>query len=110
MQNVLNAPLPAGIYVNDVEKDFPANKSGIKAGYVLYKVNNFQIDQFDDVSVDWGSYKKISLGKFLNRVPLNEYLKFSLYRNEKQHEITFQMTNSKFYPNAIFILVLNRKR
>ncbi len=81
---LLGNPLPAGVYINTVDRDSVAAKAGLKSGDMLYAINNHVIDSYGDVSVDWQSSSKVTLDEFLIRLPLNEKLTLRIYRNGKE--------------------------
>ena len=79
----LKNPVPGGVYVNFVEPKSVADKLGVKAGDMLYGINDFTVDQYGDVSVNWRNSGKISIDEFLIRLPINAPLKLQIYRKGK---------------------------
>ena len=49
--------MPVGVYVNEVAKDSPAEKAGLKQGMIITKINDTQIKTIDDL-VSTLSYHK----------------------------------------------------
>jgi serine protease Do len=77
---VLNNPLPAGEFINDVIKDSVADKAGVLPGDMLYAINGYKVDQYGDVTVGWRSSGRVSLDEFLIRLPFKAPVELTIYR------------------------------
>ena len=77
----LGNPLPAGVYINTVEKDSLAEKIGVRSGDMLYTVNGHPVDSYGDVTVKWHGSFKVSLHEYLVRLPSQSPLILEIYRN-----------------------------
>ena len=84
---LLGNPLPSGVYINDIMENYTADKAQIKAGDVLYEINNHKVDEYGDVNVGWRGCQKISLAEFLVRLPLHSNLELVIYRNGERKVI-----------------------
>jgi serine protease Do len=95
---ILNNPLPAGVYINDVTKNSVADKAGIKPGDMLYKINGYTVDQYGDVTVNWRSSSRVTLTEFLIRFPLRAELELVLYREGTRMTIKCTLDEPHIYP------------
>jgi serine protease Do len=94
----LGNPLPAGVYINGVERDSLADKAGVKAGDMLYEINGYPVDSYGDVTVNWRSSLKVTLDEFLIRLPSTTKIMLRLYRNGIQKKIAFTYDELKPAP------------
>jgi serine protease Do len=81
----LNNPLPGGLYIVEVLENSLAGLIGLKKGDMIYSINDYQIDQFADVSVPW-SRDKISLAALTSRFNIGDKIKLEIYRNGEKIE------------------------
>ena len=77
----LGNPLPAGVYINAVNKNSLAEQLGVKPGDMLYGVNGYAVDSYGDISVMTHGSFKVSLHEYFVRLPSKVPLKLEIYRN-----------------------------
>ncbi|MBA2307104.1 trypsin-like peptidase domain-containing protein [Candidatus Dependentiae bacterium] len=77
----LGNPLPAGVYINAVEKNSLAHKLGIRPGDMLYAINGCSVDSYGDITVKWPGSFKVSLHEYFVRLRSKSPLKIEIYRN-----------------------------
>lgn len=100
----LKNPVPGGVYINYVQKKSIADQAGICKGDMLYKLsydeNDYDIDNYGDVTVGWRSSDKISLDEMLIRLRRGQPIKLLIYRNGEPIEIncTFDVPPASLYP------------
>lgn len=100
----LNNPLPGGMYVYKVIPTLLFHTAGIKAGDMIYSINENKIDRFGEIKVPW-SDDKVNLRIYFNRVSLGSRLKMVIYRQGKRKtkQITYEMKHrlpvSLYYPD-----------
>lgn len=99
---LLNNPVPGGLYVNYVLTDSLAYKAGIKKGDMLYELiwqgTSYQVDEYGDVKVDWRGCDKVSIGELINRFQLNDKVTAVVYRNGKKLELDFSFESDVKHP------------
>ncbi len=84
----LGNPLPAGVYINSVERGSIAEKAGMCTGDMLYGINEYPVDSYGDVTVNWKSSLKVSLDEFLIRLPSLTKITLRLFRKGSEKRIT----------------------
>ena len=91
-------PIPAGMYINEVEKRSFAEQLGIEKGDMLYAINGYPIDKFCDVVVNWKTANKVSFGEFLTSRPAQTPIEFELYRNGTRKFVRGELAEPTLYP------------
>lgn len=79
----LNNPLPGGVYIADVIEDSLFYRAGLRKNDMIYKINEYDVDRFGEISVPWMK-DKLSLASFLNTMNIENYLEIIVYRNGKK--------------------------
>ncbi len=85
---VLGNPEPAGVYINTVEHNSLAAKAGVRAGDMLYAINDCEVDSYGDVTVNWKTSRKVTLAEYLIRQAPHTTLNLTLYRNGAKKDIS----------------------
>ena len=75
----LGNPLPAGIHVTAVFKNFLFDKAGVKPGDMLYEFNGARIDAYGDATVPWSS-EKTTLSDLVARTKVGDTIQALFYR------------------------------
>lgn len=98
----LSNPVPGGYFINFVLKDSIAAQAGVKPGDMLYEIvyagHVYPIDEFGDVTVNWRSSDKVSIGELLMRFELGADIGLVIYRNGEKINIQTKFENSPLYP------------
>jgi len=97
MLKSLGNPVDGGWFITKVFKDSPFAKNGIEKGDVLYQVNDYKVDMFGEIRVDW-SDTKVSIFDLFNRLSVGQELNFVFYRNGKKIDLHFNLEASKPLP------------
>lgn len=99
----LGNPEPGGCYVADVIKDSPLDKAGVKAGDMIYKINNHPVDIYGEIKLPI-SEDKLSITDYAARLKRGQVVGFLIYRNGEKIEISIQFEETepfaihKIYP------------
>lgn len=93
LAQVLNNPVPAGMYINTVFKGTLLDRAGVCEGDMLYEFGGYKLDQFGDTTVPWSS-EKISLADLVARLKTGDKIQIVLYRQGQKIviETTFELT------------------
>ncbi len=92
----LKNPEPGGLYVVDVYKGGPFDKTGIKAGDMLYSIDSYPLDLSGEMTVPWNKEDRISIVDYVARLKLGHTIKLEYYRNGKLHKtsLPLELTDS----------------
>jgi serine protease Do len=97
MVKFLKNPRPGGLYISKIHKNSLLGKVGIKEGDMLYEINDYKVDLYGDISVDWAE-DKISILDLLNRFTIDQPINLVIYRNGKEKKIKFNFEVVKELP------------
>ena len=97
MIDFLGNPPDGGFYIAKVFKDSLLEKGGAKEGDMLYAINEYAIDKYGEVSVDW-SEDRISIFDLLNRYNLGDEIDFVIYRRGERKNLKFNLQITKTLP------------
>lgn len=93
---------PQGVFINRVIKNSNAYKAGIRVGYVLYKIDNYEIDRKGNTELPWFKYGKLKLENIIRRKKPYEEISCFVYDfpNKKhiKHPIKFMLNDSSLCP------------
>jgi S1-C subfamily serine protease len=95
LTHYLGNPKPGGYYINTVFETSHTAQAGIQEGDMLYKINDFDIDQSGTLLVPWRDHK-ISLQEFTWRLARDQPITLTVYRNGAKQLFTTQLTNELF--------------
>lgn len=94
----LNNPPPGGLYVVEIYKNSPLDKAGLKAGDMIYKINNIDIDIYGEMQAPWSKGEKISIIDYVSRLKLGQEISLEYYRQGKKLNTSFKFTQSERPP------------
>jgi len=97
MTNYLGNPAPGGFYIAQVYKDTLFEMAGIKAGDMLYKINDYIFDKYGETNVEWTD-DKVPLVSVLNRFNVGKDVNVQIYRRGESKEISFNFDATKSLP------------
>jgi len=83
LANILKHNEANGIYIYHVIKNSPAFKAGIKEGDILYKIDNYDIDEFGFISTKWNNSHKIKLKEYISIQDINHKINLKIKRDGK---------------------------
>lgn len=93
----LAAPHASGIYICQVFKGGFFEQVGVREGDILTHCNEFAIDNFGDLFVDWTD-DKISLQEFIARLKIGDQLHLTLYRKGKKITLSGNICQPQLLP------------
>ncbi|RTL06594.1 PDZ domain-containing protein [Candidatus Dependentiae bacterium] len=76
---LLNNPLPAGLYVSDVFEHGLFADAGIQKGDMIYEIDGCVIDAYGDARVSW-SDERVSFYELIGRLKIGQQVAILLYR------------------------------
>lgn len=85
-----------GMYILDIHKEGPLDLAGLKEGDLLTKFNNYNIDRFGQVKVEW-YYEKISLFVLLMNYLVGTSINIEYIRDGKIFNSKIILQPSSFY-------------
>jgi serine protease Do len=88
MASFLGNPMPGGYYIVKVFKNTILEKSGVVDGDMIYKINDFSIDQFGMASVPWND-DKVSMMDIIDRLEIGDTVAMVIYRKGTRRDIEF---------------------
>jgi serine protease Do len=88
----LKNPAPGGLYVVDVAKGGPFEKVGIKAGDMIYKIDDYSVDIYGEMSVPWSKEDRISIVDYVGRLKFGHKIRIEYYRNGALKKASFTLT------------------
>lgn len=94
----LGNPLPGGLYVVEVYKGSPLDKAGIKAGDMIYKLNNIPVDIYGEMHAPWLGEEKISIIDYVSRLKLGQNIHVEYYRKGVKKHASFSFDQSEKPP------------
>ena len=94
----LGNPLPGGLYVVEIYKGSPLHKAGLQAGDMIYKINNFNIDNYGEMNLPWNTEDKVSIIDYVARLKIGEKIVIEYYRNGQKRKASFIFTQSQRPP------------
>jgi len=89
-----------GIYVKEVFKGSPIEKSGLKKGDIICSINDIKIDNFGLFEKEWFN-EKMKLDDILKMIKNNENMKIQYWRGSKLF--------TKYFNYKNYELVINKK-
>jgi serine protease Do len=87
MTNYLGNPSPGGFYIAQVYKNTLFEMAGIKAGDMLYKINDYTFDKYGETNVAWTD-DKVPLVSVLNRFNVGKKVDIQIYRRGEKKEVS----------------------
>lgn len=94
----LNNPLPGGLYVVEIYKNSPLDKAGLKAGDMIYKINDINVDIFGEMQAPWSKGEKISIIDYVARLKIGQLVNLEYYRKGQKLNTSFIFTQSERPP------------
>lgn len=88
MTQFLKNPEPGGLYITRVYPDTLFERVGIKAGDMIYSINDQQLDLYGEANVDWNE-DKVPIVAILNRMVLGQPINLEIYRKGKKIDVHF---------------------
>jgi len=90
-----------GILIKKIIKESPLYKAGVRESDIVYKINDYSIDDNGDISVEW-SFDKIYINNLFGTFSLDEEIKISFFcvRESVKKEITIKL-DPKFRINIL---------
>lgn len=95
----LGNPIPAGLYLNNIQKNSIADYAGLKIGDMLYKINDHEIDESGETYVDWSS-EKVPMYEVTARFTIGQKVVFQVYRNGKRLELSTECVEPVEYASG----------
>ena len=99
--DTFNCKCKSGVFVNNVFKDSPISKSGIKKGDIICKINDISIDNFGLFDVMWFN-EKMEFYDILRHIKNNEVIKIQYWRNNRLINKTFKYTDYKLPIKSLY--------
>ena len=90
----LGNPPPGGLYVVDIYKNSPLEKAGLKAGDMIYQIDNYSVDTSGEMSVPWSKEDRISIADYVSRLKIGHKVNLQYYRKGALKKTSFIMTQS----------------
>jgi serine protease Do len=97
LRKYLNVDFDGGIYISEVVKNSFADQVGLKSGDLLCTINEYKIDQYGDVKVEW-SVEKISLVCLCSQMKSGDLLKLEVYRDGKLLKMSGVLNSDNLIP------------
>ncbi len=91
----LKNPPPGGLYVVDVAKGGPFEKIGVQAGDMIYKIDDYAVDIYGEMTVPWSKEDRISIVDYVGRLKFGHKIRIEYYRNGVLKKASFTLTPSK---------------
>ncbi|MBA3751868.1 trypsin-like peptidase domain-containing protein [Candidatus Dependentiae bacterium] len=91
----LGNPHPGGLYVVDVYKGSPFDKAGIRAGDMVYKINDNRLDIYGEMRSPWRTEDRISIVDYVSRLKLGDMVKLEYYRKSALKKTSFTLTQTE---------------
>ena len=98
--NNSSTELIEGVYIKRIDSLSPLFKIGVKKGDILCSFDNYQIDNYGDVTVQW-AYEKIALFDLLNRYDIGHIVPITYWNNRDKNIIKKDITLDVGYPYEI---------
>mgnify|MGYP000999466140 CR=1 FL=1 len=91
-----------GVYVQNVFKNSPVSKSGIKDGDILCSINNIKIDNFGLFDKEWFN-EKMKIDDIIKTIKINDIINIEYTRKNRLYKKKFKFNNfqlpvNKKYP------------
>ena len=96
----------SGVFVNNVFKNSPVYKSGIKKGDIICKINDIEIDNFGLFDVMWFN-EKMDFYDILSQIKNNELIKIQYWRNNRLINRSFKYTDYKLPIKSLYPIYEN---
>lgn len=97
MISYLGNPGKGGVYVVKAHKGSLIEKAGIKQGDMIYKINDYPIDRYGEVTVPW-SEDTVQIGDLLSRFKEKEKIHLLLYRKGEKMEVNIDFVPTEPLP------------
>ncbi len=91
----LGNPPPGGLYVVDIYKNSPLEKAGLKAGDMIYKIDNYAVDTSGEMSVPWSKEDRISIVDYVSRLKIGDKVSLQFYRKGALKKTSFTLTQTE---------------
>ena len=91
----LGNPLPGGLYVVDVAQGSPLEKAGLKAGDMIYKIDNYPVDTSEEMTVPWSKEDRISIIDYVARLKIGHKVTMEFYRKGTLKKLSFTLTQTE---------------
>lgn len=95
LTSFLGNPQPGGLYVVDIYKGSPLDKAGLKAGDMIYKIDNYAVDTSGEMSVPWSKEDRISIVDYVSRLKIGHKISLDYYRKGTFKKTNFILTQSE---------------
>lgn len=92
---------PGGIIINRIVKDSNSYRAGIRVGYIIYKIDKWDIDKNGNTELPWFKYGKLKIENIIRRKKAGEEIICHCYdftKNKKLKPIRFNLDNTNTYP------------
>jgi len=98
MAEFLGNPTTGGVLVVEVFEGSPFEAAGLRAGDMIYQVNEHLVDSYGDIRVD-ESTSRLSFESYIYSInSLDEDMKIIAYRNGKKLELTLRLNEDYKLP------------
>lgn len=94
----LGNPPPGGLYVVEIYEGSPLHKAGIRAGDMIYKINNNGVDIYGEMNVPWSKEDKVSIIDYVSRLKIGQDVNIDFYRKGALKQANFKFTQSERPP------------
>lgn len=88
MRNTCNT---GGVYINGIIPKSPASKTKLKAGNIICKINDVQVDSFGKLQSKWMN-ENITMQNMLSTVGLDKQVKLNYWNGNRMVEDSFRLT------------------
>ena len=95
LTSFLGNPAPGGLYVVDVYKGSPLEKAGLKAGDMIYKIDDYTLDTSGEMTVPWSREDRISIVDYVARLKVGHKVRLEYYRKGQLKKANFILTQSE---------------
>ncbi|MBN1549586.1 trypsin-like peptidase domain-containing protein [Candidatus Babeliales bacterium] len=96
----LGNPVPSGTYVIDVYNNSLLERAGVQPGDMIYEINDYKIDMYGDMSVDW-SEDKISIADYVEQLTIGQKISLVVYRKGRRKQISLTFDQAQPTPIRI---------
>ncbi len=95
--NMLNNPLPGGLYISKISELSLIYQAGVRAGDMLYALihdnQTYVVDRFGEVAVDWNK-DPVPLFEIIQSIPRETPVEYVVYRNGQEIRGKFEITDA----------------
>ncbi|HJM68367.1 MAG TPA: trypsin-like peptidase domain-containing protein [Candidatus Babeliales bacterium] len=89
----LGNPLPGGPYITEVVPNSLMDGAGIKAGDMIYAIDDYPVDIYGDLLIP-GNDDKMALADYVAYIKMGQKVSLTLYRKGKKKKVAFTFAES----------------